>query len=431
MREVSHMKQRWLVLVLLLAVCVAALGGGALAQTPQKVEVTLWHHWTGHRADWVQEMLDAFMAEHPWIEAKQMVSGTAGAIDRLTSFLIAGTSPEIVMVSSGYANQFMALGGLLSLNDLLARDGIDLDMFNGGDLRGFQLHADTYGLPVMSGAAWTNLMFYNKDMLEEVGLSSAAPATWTEWSTAARRLTKKASNGTVERAGSTIPPIHTVTYWNGDSLWTDDWRTATVGSSRTHETAQFITQLTNDIYGGYSSYLTFINSGTSFYNQQIGLWFQNNSAFGFMKNLDFEWGAALAPVNDAHEGTQATGLVTSTWGYAIPATIPDEKVEATWALLKFLATEEDGGGWFSRIQGRPSPVIEFNRHPDYIYENPAWPVVIEAVMKDIAAPPVNLWDMLVPINDRILNEAIHPQQGFEQMDLALQNALDRFWETLD
>lgn len=422
------MKSRLIIGTLVLALLLSALGVSALAQ--QKVEISIMHHWTAHRADWVQEMLDKFMEEYPWIEATQLVFGTPGRIERLTNYIISGVAPEIVMVGSDYASPFMAQGGFLALDDLIARDGIDLDMFNIGDLRGFQFSGHTYALPVMSGAAWTNLMVYNKDMLSDVGLPDTAPTTWTEWREAALRMTRKDDTGVIIRAGTTIPTIHVATYWNGDSLWSDDWRTATVGGPRTFETAAFLTDLARDVYGNNTQYLAFVGS-REFYTQDYGIYFQNNSVFGFLKDVDFRWGAATAPVNDANPDTKPVGLVTSTWAYAIPASIPDEKLEATWLLLKYLTTQEEAAGWFARIQGRPSPVIEFNSHPDYIYENPEWTMVIRAVENDIAAPPVSLQNLLGPISDRILDERISPTQGLADMQLVLQDALDTYWASLE
>lgn len=422
------MKTRLFIGTLVLAMLLSVMGVTALAQ--QKVEVTLMHHWTGHRTEWVQQMLDKFMEKYPWIEAKQLAFGTAGRVERLTNYIISGASPEIVQVASDYASPFMAQGGFLALDDLIARDGIDLDMYNIGDLRGFQFSGSTYALPVMSGAAWTNLMIYNKDMLADVGLPDTAPATWTEWREAALRMTRKDDTGVTVRAGTTIPTIHVATYWNGDSLWSDDWKTATVGGPRTFETANFLTDLARDVYGSYSEYLQFVNS-RSFYNQDYGIWFINNSVFGFLKDVDFRWGAATAPVNDATPGAKPTGLVTSTWAYAIPSSIPEEKLEAAWLLLKYLATDEEAAGWFARIQGRPSPVIEFNSHPDYIYENPEWSQVVRAVENDIPAPPVSLQNLLQPISDRILDEQISPTQGLADMQLVLQDALDTYWALLE
>lgn len=196
------------------------------------------------------------------------------------------------MVSSGYALPFISQGAFLRLDDLASRDKVNLGMFTPVDLRGFQLHGRTYALPITSGVAWTNLMFYNKDMLAEVGLAGP-PATWQEWRAAARRMTKAAGDGAVQRAGTTLPPMHVVTHWNGGALWSDDWKDAQVNNAPMRETVEFLTGLSQDVYGAYANYAPWIASHT-FTNEDYALWFQNNSAFGFLKDAPFEWGVTLA-----------------------------------------------------------------------------------------------------------------------------------------
>ena len=120
-----------------------------------------------------------------------------------------------------------------------------------------------------------------------------------------------------------------------------------------------------DAYGDYASYNTLYGAGQSFWEGRTGIFFTNNSGFGLARNADFRWGAATAPVNSNNPNSRPVNVVSSTWSYAIPATISDDKLEAAWLLLKYLTTEEEGGGYFARAQGRPSPVIDFNRHPDY------------------------------------------------------------------
>jgi ABC-type glycerol-3-phosphate transport system substrate-binding protein len=94
----------------------------AVAAAEKKVEITLWHHWTGpERIAYVQKMLDEFNELYPWIEAKQLSAGTGGAQERLMTFIISGASPEVVQVMSGYGLPIIAQGGFLPLNEFAER----------------------------------------------------------------------------------------------------------------------------------------------------------------------------------------------------------------------------------------------------------------------------------------------------------------------
>src|SRR5690606_11116902 len=188
------------------ALLVVLLSVSPLAGAQEKVKITLWHHWS--LTDLVDEILQNFMAKYPWIEVESNFSSTAGAADRLGTMLVAGSAPEVIMLRSTYAFQFISLGGFLALDELAARDNVDLDMFNPGDLRSFQFLGSTYAFPSMSGSAWTNLMFYNRDMMDNAGLDSEQPPkTWNDWRTATLRMTQKDDSGGLIYLGSQIPAL--------------------------------------------------------------------------------------------------------------------------------------------------------------------------------------------------------------------------------
>lgn len=403
-----------------------------IAQAQQTVELTLWHHWGDGRLAMIDKMLADFEAEYPWISVEHVFSSTAGAADRMGTLIISGAAPEVMMVRGTYAFQFMSHGGFLPLDDLIARDGIDLNMFNSGDLRTFQLLGSTYALPSMSGSAWTNLVFYNKDIMNNTGLDADRPVeTWSEWREAARRMTRTAANGVVTQGGTSMPFLSSVGAWNGASFWSDDWRQARVTSSEVAETMEFLSTLLSDTYGSSSAYNTFYRDGVAFWEGVAGMFFTNNSGFGLAQEVHFEWGAALVPINEKNPNSQPVGLVSSTWAYGIPNDIPEEKREAAWLLLKWLTINEDAGGWFSRAQGRPSPVINFNRHPDYRHQNPYWDVVISALQYDVAAPPVNGLTIIDRAGTAVRNGTKHPQQAMADADRELQIALDQYWQTVN
>lgn len=417
-------------LVFLLCLSLSVLFLLPMAAAAQTVELTLWHHWTAHRTEYVQQLLDAFMEEHPNIKVEQLVAPTGGAQDRLTAYIMSGSAPELVMVSSGYSFPFMIQGGFYPLDEFVARDGVDLGMFIPADIAGFQLFGETYALPVTSGAAWTNLLFFNRDMMAEAGLSDTGPEDWDQWREVALRLTRFADDGTLVTAGTNVPSMMQAAAWTGHIPWTDDWRTARVNTPEMQETVHFLLDLMENVYGTQSRYSSFLSSAVSrFQNQDLGMWFINNSALGFADTYDFRWGVTLAPVNTNYDGAKPTGFASGTWAYAIPVTTPPEKLEAAWTLLKWLTTNEDAGGWFTRVQSRPSPVIAFNGHPDYQVGNPYWDVVMQAVQYDITAPP-QVASVLGTFHTQIMNGTLQPHQGLEDAQRAVQDALDEYWDAI-
>ena len=140
--------------------------------------------------------------------------------------ILSGAAPELVMVSSGYAFPFMIQGGFYPLDEFIARDGIDLGHVHPGRHRRLPALRRDLALPVTSGAAWTNLLFYNRDMLADVGLADTGPEDWEQWREAALRMTRVADDGTLLAAGSNIPSMMQAVAWTGSVPWSDDWRTA-------------------------------------------------------------------------------------------------------------------------------------------------------------------------------------------------------------
>ena len=394
-----------------------------------KTEVCLWHHWDRNREDMVQNMLDRFMAENPDVEATQMMTPPASRADKLITLLISGSAPEIVMVRSSYAFQIIKMGFLMPLDEHLTKDRISVTGFIPADLRPFQRDGKTYGLPVMSGAAWTNLMFYNKRLLLESGLPADVPRTWAEWREMSLRVTKRDAEDRLITAGTEIPSCVDASYWNGASLWSDDWKRATIVSNgRLAESATFLMELHDKQFLSRSEYFSFMTGGIddAFYLDRVGFAIRNSSTFNHLRTTEVDWGAGLAPRSGLHDDAVPMGLVLSTWAYSIPAQLSPAKFEATWRLFKWLTVEEDAAGWFTRIQGRPSPIMRFNQHRDYRQTNPYWEVVIRSTEYTALAPPVNLSGVTTALFT-FLNGSLSLPQAMANAELDLQNQLDSYW----
>lgn len=403
-----------------------------VAQGEDKVvEITFYHHWSGDRIDLVQTMIDAFMEEHPNIQVTQLFAPTG--VDRLVNYLLGGVAPEIAMYRTIDAPSLIAMGGFIPLDDYLERDGVNLDDFIPSDIYAFQVAGSTYALPAMSGAAWTNLMFVNRRILSEAGMNpDAPPKTWSELLAAVKRLTIRDGEGGLIQAGSQIPYTLYASAWNGSEMWSADWRGASINNQRTLEALEFVEELLTTQYGTWQEYKGFEpNSLHAFHREMQAFNFHNNSAFNTLLRGEHvqDWSAALAPANDRGDA-QPVGLVVSTWAYGITSTTPPEKREAAWQLLRWLTMNEETAGWFARVQGRPSPVIAFNHHPDYFYDNPHWTAVIEAANLSLAAPPINVSPIHRGFED-VLKGQSHPSEALENIQRILQESLDEYWRTVN
>ena len=163
----------------------------------------------------------------------------------------------------------------------------------------------------------------------------------------------------------------------------------------------------------------------------------NPSVIGFLLTnapKGFEWGVMPLPYNDARRDSQSRGVAGLQWGwgYVIPKGLPTDKQEAAWLFLKFLTTDERGGGYFMLEQGRPSPVARFNLNPEYTRKIGAnWPLIIKYIANDVAFP-------VIPVQQDIFNAVTNglgpalqgtsdPEGTLKTINDQLQTILDKYW----
>ncbi|MFE7505374.1 ABC transporter substrate-binding protein [Promicromonospora sp. NPDC057488] len=167
-----------------------ACGGGVENTEPGSAEalstdrdITLSMAWWGNddRAVMYEEAIDLFEEAHPNITVQTQFQAfddywTARATEAAGSAL-----PDVVQMDLSYLRQYGATGQLLDLNGQvgvnLDVDGIDDSLISSGQIDGGQ-----FGIPISTN---TLALFYNADLLEELGIDPPAEGyTWddlNEW----------------------------------------------------------------------------------------------------------------------------------------------------------------------------------------------------------------------------------------------------------
>lgn len=133
----------------------------------------------------VRTVLQQFAKAHPeWDVKYEPISGTYMTL--IQTRIAAGSPPDLFTLADVDAPDLMAAGVLMPLDDLVARDGIDLDDFHPQLLDAFRYEGKLYGLPKDYN---TLGLFYHKEIFAEAGLEP--PTTWGELQVAAELLTDK------------------------------------------------------------------------------------------------------------------------------------------------------------------------------------------------------------------------------------------------
>lgn len=147
-------------------------------QQPQEiVEISFWHAMTGPHYDAVQNMVDAFQAENPYIRVNHQHQGNYGELNNsLTAAFSAGVAPVLTQSSPGGIINYTGYGFIVPLNDFFNEtftaeemaDIVHLDIRNTHD---GVIWSSPFGIS-------TRVLFYNQDILDEFGLD--VPTTWDE-----------------------------------------------------------------------------------------------------------------------------------------------------------------------------------------------------------------------------------------------------------
>lgn len=148
-----------------LPMLLAACGGPGSADTGN---VTYWL-WDSNQQPAYQKCADAFHEENPDVQVKIVQRGWDDYWNTLTSAFVSGTAPDVFTNHVSKYPDFVAQDQLLALDEEVA--DVDFDQYAEGlaDLWVAQ-DGKRYGLP----KDWDTIaIFYNKNMVEDAGLTQA------------------------------------------------------------------------------------------------------------------------------------------------------------------------------------------------------------------------------------------------------------------
>ena len=133
----------------------------------EKVKMTV-SVWDNASSPQFQAMADAFMEKHPEVEV-ELIDTQADEYDNKLTVMLAGgdSDPDVIMVKNAETQVTMKdKNQLLDLTDYIARDGVDLSLYNGAAEQ-LQMDGKQYTLPFRQD--WY-MLFYNKDLFDEHGV---------------------------------------------------------------------------------------------------------------------------------------------------------------------------------------------------------------------------------------------------------------------
>jgi multiple sugar transport system substrate-binding protein len=169
-----------------------ACSGGKKAD--QVVNLTYWHLWSGDEGKDMQKIVDQFNSSHPKIHVKALAGTTS---DKQLTALSGGQPPDVGYVLDSTLANWASTGALQGLDDYISKTGMKADNVPSAVWSEGQYEGKQYGIPYTMD---TYMLFYNKDMLAQAGISTP-PTTISEFKADALKLVKKDSNGDYTQLG--------------------------------------------------------------------------------------------------------------------------------------------------------------------------------------------------------------------------------------
>ncbi len=169
----------------------AATDNGSSADA---VELSFWYGWTGQEGEAIEKLIAKWNAANPGIQVKGL---SQSDYQKQLTAITGGNPPDIASQFGQNVVPWGLRGAMMTLDDYIARDGVDLQDFVPAALSTSQYEDKTYAIPV---AMHVSMLFYNKDILAEAGFDGP-PATIGELKEYIKALSIVEDGGRLQRLG--------------------------------------------------------------------------------------------------------------------------------------------------------------------------------------------------------------------------------------
>jgi ABC-type glycerol-3-phosphate transport system substrate-binding protein len=328
---------RWLLsgAASLAIVLVSGCSGGAGSK---QGGMSYWRTLTGAAGDAQDELVRRFNEQHPETPIRaEFQGGYSDLATKLIAAAVARSGPDVTQLGTFEIRQFAKSGVLLDLTPLIeGPNGIDTTGWPADLAKAGQIDGKTYWLPFNVAVP---VLYYNQDALTEAGID-APPKTWADFFGCARKLTKRAADGTVERHGLALWnitwPLFSMVWSEGGELTNDDYSSITLNDPvvvRLMSEIQALVKegaavLPDKASGGHRA---------AFISGRAAMILDSQDAFGevFGQSVGFTPALANYPA-----GARGRVYAPGGGGLAILATTNEETRHDAWAFVRFMLSPE-------------------------------------------------------------------------------------------
>lgn len=350
------MKRIWSVLVLSVIACSLLFAAGTTEATSNAPEeISFWYRHKGDEAIAVEKIIADYNAS----QSKYHVTGlSANDAQKVLVAVSSGTGPDVYEVASAQFPTYVAQGLLEGLDSYIAAEGWNKEeLFVKKALLAGNVNNIQYTLPL---ACYNIELFYNKDLLAEIGYSEP-PKTIDELYEMAMKATKLDSNGNIEVLGYPLFPLLSakweLTYAWGGRWWSEDRTTLTPNTKGNLLALEKNVEYRNKY--GIKKVQAFISTANTNRYTEKDMFFQGKQLFRIdgswlptmmeSFDLDVNWGLCLMP------GLTAEDVGTSRFDTNHLSILSTSKhKDGAWDFVKYMTTNVGAKAWDMMLVNPPA-----------------------------------------------------------------------------
>lgn len=166
------------------------------------VTITFWNRWP-EMVPALNDVISGFEKAHPNITVKVTQVPASQVTAQLQAAISGNSLPDIFPYNTSYTlQQLVQLGVAHNLDDILT-SSVQSKFIPGTFAAGYTtLNNHAYELPLFSGYHYSEVLYYNKSVLKQYGMSNDIPRSWAQLQSFGQQIKTK-SNGKVY--GTVIP----------------------------------------------------------------------------------------------------------------------------------------------------------------------------------------------------------------------------------
>jgi len=297
------------------------------------------------------DIIKQFEEQNKDIKIKVEFFPDNGMQDKYLVALRTQSGPDVINIAADWTTPFATVGGLLPLDDFIAKDNLDMNDFWPGALKTIQIKGKTYALPYRSE---TMGLFYNKGMFEKAGIdASKAPETWEQVLDAAKKTTKDGAFGyglVGKQPGNLSMQLITMIRTFGGDVLNADFTKSRLNEPEAIAAAQFYVDLFKTHKVTPDSTMENDNAAARnlFSTEKVAMFMSGSYDLDAIKkaNANLNIGSGMAPYSKERK------TVLGGWNVAVTASTKQQ--EAAWKFVNFLASPEISVKYSNTFSSRKS-----------------------------------------------------------------------------